>query len=197
MRALSSSLPEGRRGQVLACALLVGALFLVWNIALGPVFGIYAARAHRLAVEEETLDRMRHLQEILPHLRLSAARLPQGGSRLIEGSSDAIAGANLQDLVQKIATDQGADLGSSETLPPIKDGRYRRVGLHITLTAPYAVLVRVLTSFETNAPTMVSDALHLHEAESEGAAPDSMSCDMSVFAYRRETSAPAEKGSTP
>ncbi|NVN05644.1 general secretion pathway protein GspM [Asaia spathodeae] len=195
MKASSSSLPEGRRGQILACALLVIALFLVWSVALGPVFGLYAARAHRIAVAEETLERMRHLQEILPHLRLTAARLPQEGSRLIEGSSDAIAGANLQDLVQKIASTQGADLGSSETLPPVRDGHYRRIGLHITLTAPYAVLVHVLTSFETSTSAMVSDALHLHEAESEGAAPDSMSCDMNVLAYRRDTG--AQKGSAP
>ncbi|WP_438383805.1 type II secretion system protein GspM [Asaia sp. BMEF1] len=197
MKVSSSSLPEGRRGQILASALLVMTLILTWSLALGPILDVYATRAHRIAAAEQTLDRMRHLQEILPHLRLSAARLPQGGSRLIEGSSDAIAGANLQDLVQKIATDQGADLGSSETLPPVKDGHYRRVGLHITLTAPYAVLVRVLTSFETSAPAMVSDALHLHAAESEGAAPDSMSCDMSVFAYRRETSIASSKGGTP
>ncbi|RUT26392.1 general secretion pathway protein GspM [Asaia sp. W19] len=184
---LSRDLPEGRRGQVLAIGLLLSGLALVWLLCLGPLIGLYAGRAAHIAQKRETLARMTRLQETLPHLRQTAARRATGESRLITGGSDAIAGANLQDRLQHLSTAFSVELSSSETLPPLSEGRYRRIGLHVTLTGPYAALIQVLTAFETEAPAMAVDALHLHAAESEDGTTDRMACEMNVYAYRSDT----------
>ncbi|GBQ87715.1 type II secretion system protein GspM [Asaia krungthepensis] len=179
-------LPEGRRGQILAVTILGIAVLILWLAVLGPLAGLYITRSAQLGMDRETVTRMAHLRAILPHLRQTAARVPHTPPMLIEGESDAIAGATLQNSLSQIATESGADIGSSETLATMREGAYRRIGLHITLTAPYPSLARFLASVQEASPAMIVETLHLHASEAEGNAPDAMTCDMNVFAYRRD-----------
>lgn len=188
---LSHDLPEGRRGRVLALMLLLMAVALVWLVIVGPLIGFYSQYASRIALAQQTAERMAHLQEILPHLRQSAAHRPSSAPQLIDGASDTMASATLQDKLAHLASQSGIEISSSETLAPIREGSYQRIGLHITLSAPYPALIRFLTDLAQASPALVVDGLHLHASEDEGRSADALSCDMGVFAYRRDMALPA------
>lgn len=181
------TLPEGRRGRILALALAFMVVLLIWLVVIAPLAGIMAQRSARISLNRDTIARMTHLQDILPHLRQTASRLPGTTPGLIEGASDSIASASLQDHLARIAGSAGTEIGSSETLPPVTEKGARRIGLHITLLAPYPVLVRFLGAIEQASPAMIVDGLHLH-APDDGNTGGLMACDMSVYAYRRAPS---------
>lgn len=185
------NLPEGRQGQWSAFALLCLAVLLFWMCLPGPLLRIYIDRAHHIEMQEQTVERMRHLKDILPHLRDTASRLPEGRNQLIDGASDAIASAKLQDRLQQIAQSNGTEFASSETLATTQEKQFRRIGLHVTFSAPYASLVHFLTAIETASPTMVIDGLHLHAAEAESTSPDIVTCEITILAYRRTSGKPS------
>jgi general secretion pathway protein M len=79
----------------------------------------------------------------------------------VAGSTDAIAGAALQEQVQQLATAATAQLTSIETLPADQVGAYRRIGVRVELNAQLTVVVQLLKSVEQAQPSMLVDDLHL------------------------------------
>lgn len=185
---LIRDLPEGRRGQFLAVALLSLALLVLWIAVVAPLAGFFMQRSARIDLNRETIARMTYLQDILPHLRRTASHLPDTAPGLIDGASDAIASATLQDHLARLAAAAGTEIGSSETLTPTTEKGTRRIGLHITLLAPYPALVAFIGAVERASPAMIIDGLHLHAPEDDNAG-GAMTCDMSIFAFRHETAA--------
>lgn len=183
---LIRDLPEGRRGQFLAVALLGLVLLVLWIAVIAPLTGFFQQRSARIDLNRETIARMTYLQDILPHLRRTASRLPDTAPGLIDGASDAIASATLQDHLARLAATAGTEIGSSETLTPTTEKGARRIGLHITLLAPYHAIVAFIGAVERASPSMIIDGLHLHAPEDDNAS-GALSCDMSIFAFRRET----------
>ena len=54
---------------------------------------------------------------------------------------------------------------SSNPLPAVPTGAYRRIGLRLSLTVPWPVLVRLLQVMKEERPRMVIDDLELHNAQ--------------------------------
>ncbi|MBO1325129.1 type II secretion system protein M [Acetobacter sp. TBRC 12305] len=187
--ALIRRLPEGRAGRALALLLLGCVLGLAWLSVLGPVWSRYAERAQGLALQRATLARMQRLVATLPALRHAAAVAAPGPSPLIEGATDAVAGANLQDRLQQVATALGASIVSTENVPSVLVGHYRRIGLHVSISASFPTVIGFIARLEAGTPASVIDALHLRVAE-EGGAAANMDCDMIVYAFRHADGAP-------
>lgn len=187
------TLPEGRRGQALALGMLAVALGLAWLLVLGPVWNLHADRAQGLELQRATLARMERLATALPALRQAATTSAPGPSQLIDGTTDAVASANLQDILQKLASTTGTEITSAENVAPAIAGRYRRIGLHVVVTAPFPTLIQLLARLEQSAPAIVIDGLHLHGADADGGSAAAMDCDMVVHAFRRTDGTPARK----
>ena len=81
-------------------------------------------------------------------------------------------------------------MASAETLPATQmpttqAGAYRRIGLHVSLSAPWTVLARLLQSIERASPRMLVDDLQLHAARMVAAPPDPpLEAGFTVFAFR-------------
>lgn len=186
MNALIGNLPAGRPGRILAVALLVATLVLIWTAAVAPLQALYADRAHRLEQRTILADRMATETAALPSLRQRAAQV--GGSTpngLIEAQTDALAAAQLQEAIQLLAGAAGATLSSAETLPSDAVDAYRRVGLRVSLTAAWPVLVDLMARIGQAQPVMLIDTLEIH------AAPvvwrdqvASLSAGFTVYGYR-------------
>ncbi|MFW7269013.1 type II secretion system protein GspM [Gluconacetobacter sp. Hr-1-5] len=188
---LARTLPEGRRGRALALCMLGLALGLAWLLVLSPVWTLYADRAQGLDLQRATLTRMERLASALPALRQKTATSFPGPAQLIDGPTDAVASANLQDILQKIATATEAEITSIENVPSAAAGRYRRIGLHIVVTAPFPTLIRLLSRLERSTPAIVIDGLHLRGAEDTNGASTLLDCDMILHAFRRTDGTPA------
>jgi general secretion pathway protein M len=154
----------GRRGQALALLATVLVALTIWAGAVQPLVSWYAERAETLLQRQALAERMERLAATLPSLQRRAEA--RSGSQAtvgiaLSGASDAIAGAMLQEHVQTMAISAGATLASVETLPVEPAGAWRRIGLRVTLTAPWPVLVRLLQSLDQATPQMLVDDLRM------------------------------------
>jgi general secretion pathway protein M len=158
-------LPTGRRGQLLAAALLVLVLGSLYFLAAAPLVELYRQRAARLDDGRLLLPRLEAVADGLPALRARVAELRAAARTrkvTIEGASDAIASANLQSRIEALAAAAGATIGSTESLPVETRDGYRRIGLRFALNGPYETLVRLLAKLEEARPPLVIDNLQVH-----------------------------------
>lgn len=183
---MAAALPEGRRGQAMAVALVVLAVAVFWLGVLSPLAGWYADRGDTLEQLRARALREAALIETLPALRAEAQAAAKTPARaVLAGGSDAIAGATLQEQVQAMASSAAAQLTSIETLPAEQSGAYRRIGVRVELSAQLPVVVALLKSIEEAEPSMLVDDIRLTAtpiASLNAQLP--LDCAFTVYAFR-------------
>jgi general secretion pathway protein M len=145
-------------------ALLVGLLGLGYVGIAVPVLDLYAEGEARLAKERMLEPRLRAAADEAPVLRARLAELQASANNrkiALEGSSDAIASANLQSLIDELAASAGVTVASSEGLAPDNRGGYRRIGLRIAVNGDYDNLLALLAAIEKANPPLVIDNLQI------------------------------------
>jgi general secretion pathway protein M len=156
----------GRRGQALAAGIGVLALAVAWFGIIDPVQSWFADRQELLEQRQATLHRMQTIVAMLPALRAASTAKPgQGeapGTIMLPGASDAVAAADLQERIQKMAATAGASLTAVETLPATPAGKWHKVSLRISLNAPWPVLMELLRSIEQSSTRILIDDVHFH-----------------------------------
>jgi general secretion pathway protein M len=188
MNATALSLPEGRRGQILALGLTVIAAVLAWLVLAAPLIGWYQTRQDELAAKQTLAAHMAALEQEIPGLRRAVAHLGAGDGTarmLLAGSSDAIAGANLQSALQGLANNAGTSLDSVGMQPAKSLQALRLITVQVSLTARWPVLVAFLRAVETAQPRMIVDAISLNTASIPGSGqPANLQANISVTGFR-------------
>lgn len=162
---IATRLPTGRTGQVLAVLVLVLVLAAAWAAVAAPLLEWHAERSDLIERRATLARRMRQIAADLPRLEQQAeVTAPVGPAKivLLEGASDAVAGAALQQRIQDMAARAGASLSSVEALPPQQIGGYRQVGVRVAVTAPWGALVALLQAVADGSPQMLIDDLQVH-----------------------------------
>jgi general secretion pathway protein M len=160
-----AALSTGRQGQLLALALLLAALGAIYLFAAVPLLELYAERATAVENARMLVPRLKAAADELPGLRARAVELRAPASThkvTLDGSSDAIASANLQSHIAELAAGAGVTIGSTESLPAEIRGGYRRIGLRYALSGPYETLVKFLARLDAATPPLVVDHLSIH-----------------------------------
>jgi general secretion pathway protein M len=195
---MSLALPTGRRGKILALGFAVLAAGAVWAGVVDPVLGWHAERAEALAQRQAAARRMAQIARSLPELEQQAAAAATSGpppGAVLQGTTDAVAGAALQQLVRDMATGAGAVLSSTETLQAEQAGTFRRIGLRIAFSAPWPVLVRLLLAVEQATPMMLVDDLQVRGPRLQvGPSDPALETSLVVLAFRTGT---APEAATP
>jgi hypothetical protein len=158
-------LPDGRRGQCLAVALVVILAALLWLGIASPLVTWYQSRSAELASRTGLLDRMAERARALPALRRLAAASRTGdvpADTLLTGDSDAIAAATLQGVIESMAETAGATLASEEVLPAVQQGAFRQISLRITLSGRWPVLISLLRAIDGSDLRLLVDDLEFH-----------------------------------
>jgi type II secretory pathway component PulM len=165
---VKQTLPTGRKGQALALALTVLVLMLIFWGAVLPMSDWYAAQAETLSQQEALATRMARIAATLPALRAQEAAAPAAAApvALLQGETDAIAAANLQERLQALAAAAGTSLSSVEMLPVDRPSNEpaesdRAIRLRLMLNAPWATLIKFLDVIEAGPPLMLIDDLRL------------------------------------
>lgn len=162
---MALALPVGRRGRALAVGLAVCVLALAWFAAVQPVLDAYAVGAERLTERRALARRMRELAQSLPRLQAEVASAntarPDVGE-VFQGSSDAIDGAALASMIGAMAKGVGAHIESTEALPgeSVRD-EYRRIGVRVTVNAPWPTAVKLLRAVAMARPRLFADDIRL------------------------------------
>lgn len=156
----------GRRGQTLAVSIACLVFALIWFGVVDPARSWFADREMVLEQRQALLHRMQDIAASLPALRAASATNPgrgqTQGTLLLPGTSDAVAAADLQERVQKMAADAGVNLTAVETLPATPEGSWHKVSLRISLNAPWPVLMGLLRSIDQSATRILIDDVHFH-----------------------------------
>jgi hypothetical protein len=156
----------GLRGQALAASLAGLVLALIWFGLVDPVRAWYADREALLEQRQTLLQHMHALAASLPALRsLSASKRGEGDQAdmmMLPGATDAVAAADLQERVQKMAAAAGVNLTAVETLPALPAGRWHKVPLRISLNASWPVLTELIRAIEQSNTRILIDDVHFH-----------------------------------
>jgi hypothetical protein len=183
-------LPAGRYGQALAlfCGILLIGLFVCGAIA--PAFYLYRYQSDLVSKRRLVLQDMRETVARLPSLEGRAtntanARRP---GALLQGATDDLAGAALQQHVQEMAGAAGGSLISMETLAAEPAGIHRRIRVRVSVNAPWPVLPCLLAAIGQAAPRMLIDDFRLSVSRPRGSEATSISSDFTVIAFRLEDS---------
>ncbi len=181
------TLPEGRPGKALAMTANLLVLAVIWFAVVSPLLGWYQSRADLLAQQERYAAHMSALAREIPKLRAAVAAArpqPQDQQILLTGADDAIAGANLQTALQNLASQAGTNLDSSEVMAVQQAGALRQIGMQVSVTTAWPVLVAFLQAIGTARPRMiVSDLSLMNNAQNPGGDP-SVQASFAVSAFR-------------
>jgi len=193
MRA-AGTLPTGRRGQALAVAILLLVLALAGFGAVAPAVGWYQDRQERLGGRRMVAARMAALAVTAPALqRAVEAAGVEGPARraTFDASSDAVAGAALQQRVQDLVTQAGATMASAEALQSEAAGPFRRIGVRVTVSGTWPVLVSLLAAIDQAAPRMLVGDLQMQptQAITTGVAKP-LDATFTVSAFHEAAAAP-------
>jgi Tfp pilus assembly protein PilO len=181
-----SNLPRGLPGRVLALSLTLVAVAAAYLLVVAPVLGLYADRASQLSTREMLRDKIVAVAAELPQLRARASELSATSAAqqaTLQGSSDPIAMANLQNRVEELATSAGAAVSSTETLPPEIRDYYRRIGLRVALNGSYESLMTFIAGLETSTTPLIVDNLQIHTIQSRAGSSQIVRLDAAVDVY--------------
>jgi hypothetical protein len=179
------SLPEGRRGQILATALTLTVLAAAWLGAGQPLLDWYQSGSDTLAQRQMLLKHMQAVAQTLETLERAPAATKPETTPLLPGATDALAAAAMQNAVQAMAARAGVELASMETLPAEARGGYRRIGLRVSLTAKWPVLVDLLRTATQGEPRMLVDDVQLRVMPMPGnAAAMPVGASFTLLAFR-------------
>ncbi len=180
-------LPGGRPGQILAVILTGAAAFSLWLGIVAPL-GEWHSRRSNLMAERRALAR--HMEAIvanLPDLQQQAdAAVAAAPARvLLAGTTDPIAGAELQGLVQDVAERCRVSVSSAEMLSTSQVGGYRRIGLRLSVYAPqWSAFINFLELIEQGTPRMFVDDLEIHGLPTRIKGITPVDASLTVFGFR-------------
>jgi len=193
-------LPEGVTGQVLALAIAALGVAVLYFALISPVLDFYGEREDLLDSRVAMAARYETLAKELPALRAADKKWTDqsGGELLLDGASDAIASASLQAAMKSLVEDAGASLSSSEVLPPLASGSFRRVGIRIAFSGNLKLVAAVLREVEISRPVLSVGDFSLHsggggdgkgeESDEETEAPagngDTLAVTLDVYGFR-------------
>lgn len=143
--------------RVLALAILAGLCLAVWAGIAQPLLAQFTAYRETVALAEEQLPRLRSMAARVPLLKEELKRLeqdPSARTRQLTGGNDALAAADLQNRLGKIATANGVVLRSTQILPPQDEQGFRRISVRVAMEGDTEALLKILYGLET-APTLL------------------------------------------
>ncbi|MFQ5773846.1 MAG: type II secretion system protein GspM [Kiloniellaceae bacterium] len=134
-----------------AIGLLVSILVIIYAVAIGPLVAAYGSANEAIDQANEMLARYRRIAAqrgaLEDRLETLAMRQTESGVYL-PGDTDALAAAQLQEIVNSKVESGGGRLRSIQILPARADGQFRRVGVRIQMTGNIAAVARILYAFE-------------------------------------------------
>jgi hypothetical protein len=124
---------------------------------------LYTARADALQRQEVLARRMASLAAAVPDL----TRLAQAQSAKtvpipsLQGATDGVAAAALQQKLNELAAAAGLRIASAETLPAEATGSERAISVRLTISGSWSGLTRLLLAIAQSETPMVADDLQL------------------------------------
>jgi general secretion pathway protein M len=181
-------LPSGNRARLLAVALVVIPVLLVYQIALRPLLAGYWAVGDKIEGLEDDVVRYQQLLAQRPALERTIEQLEAEhpiAPYLLEGSNAALAAANLQRRLQEIAAEHGARVVSVQVQTTEKEGPLERVSIQARLQADSPGFRDTLYDLEAGKPYLFIDSLSINvRPTARRSEEDMMEIRLTLVGYR-------------
>ena len=157
--------PGSAPAKIVALAVLAILLLVVNQMIIQPLIGLYRDNQDHISRTSKLQQRYRALAAERPVLTRRLAAFADENdlhAAYLEGPSDALAAAELQDLAATAIGDASGEITSTQILPSVKveDGpRLRQTGLKLRFSADIDGLAEALYDLETNEPYLFVDEL--------------------------------------
>ncbi|MGE5146251.1 MAG: type II secretion system protein GspM [Candidatus Eiseniibacteriota bacterium] len=176
-----------------AVGLLLAVPALLYGAVVLPVRAYVGGLETEIAGLEDALGRYQRIAgertQLAALVRHAAQQQPDTGLYL-EGSSDALAAAQLQDLLNQIVKSSGGAVDSVRVLQSAAEGPNRRVSVQLLIETRVTALRAMLYSIETGKPYLFVKSITVNSIA--GVRPDSPVEDSSdldvrleVYGYRK------------
>lgn len=189
MRSLS---PAARR--IIAVALLIAAIALPYRLVVQPLLDAFAERSQEAATQQELLGRYRKLADSRADLQARLQQVqaePSSQAGYLIGESETLVAAELQNLVRTTVERSGGRLESTQILPAVSEGAFRRVTLRVRMSTDTDGLFKIFYDLESALPHLFLDGVDIAARERRGrgpgAAADSgtLSVSYDLYGYMR------------
>lgn len=191
--------PGSLLSRIVAIALLWLALLLGHRLIVAPLWSAYREGEQSIEQLQGLLQRYRALAEqrtILAERLAEQERRAASVAGYLEGPSDALAAAQLQDRVKSVVEAAGGELRSTQILPaaPVDgDPGFRRTTLRVQFTVTIDGLAAALYELETGQPYLLIEDLTVREQRvrrrrNQPASEPMLDVSLELFGYLRERS---------
>jgi general secretion pathway protein M len=183
------NLPTGRRGQLAAVGILVVLLILLVEFVMLPLQATYREKQAEIADMQRAVTRYRQLIAQTPQLQALRARDDRAqplAPVLLGGSNAALAGAELQQRLQTLATTYQVRILSLRVRPAEQDGSFERVSVDARMQGELPGLRNLLFDIEQGEPYLFFDTLSVRTRPQRrrGAAPSGLEARLVVSGLR-------------
>lgn len=145
-----------------AIALLVAVIAVVYGVGVAPLLSAHGQADRAIAQANELMARYQRVAARRDALeaRLEALRRDRSMVGIyLDGDTDALAAASLQEVVNATVEGSGGRLRSIQILPAKDDGKFRRISVRAQMSATIVQLARLLYAFEANKTYLFVDNL--------------------------------------
>lgn len=150
--------------RLIALLLLFGLTLAVYGFAVAPILASYSETDARRSEIRAQLLRFRAIADGKSQYEAQLAELDRrlaSQGLTIEGATDAIAAANLQERVGSMVESAGGVLRANQSLPADQDGSFRKVGVRVQASLTTSQLARIMYRLESGRPFVFLETLEI------------------------------------
>jgi general secretion pathway protein M len=139
-------------GRALAIVLLLAAIGGIWSLMVEPMMTKYRLNAVTIHQSKALIERYRRIAMVRRPLETQLATLKRRGPSTggyLEGASDTLAAAKLQNRVKGVVANSGGEIKSSQILPPSDDANHHAINIRVQLSADIASLQAIFHALES------------------------------------------------
>jgi len=148
------------KNQLLAVAMLAAAVACLFTLTIVPIWSANAELQARIDAADQALRSLRADadagERLKPRLEQLKRRQLSAGYYLASNTG-AVAAADLQGLINRIAGASGADILSTQILPTGEEAGFPRVSLRVRMRATYPALIETFHAIESNSTFLFMD----------------------------------------
>jgi general secretion pathway protein M len=151
-------------GRLAAVLLLIAVIEAAYVLVVEPILIGYRETDQAI---EEVDDQLSHFQRLAAMRPVLANQLDQlaaeqeAGTYYLNGGTDALAAAGLQDRVSALVDGTGGSLRSIQPMAGVDEQGFRRITLRIQMTATIEALFETVYALETGMPVLFVENLDI------------------------------------
>jgi len=164
-----------RHSRMFAIALLLLVVLAAGLVILGPPFALYQAQANTINDSKRELATYRRLvgsKRELERRLAGLSRRSAASKYYVQGSTPALATANIQKYLKSIVTRNGAEVISTQIIAAQSDADGNQVSLRVHMRADIDSAMAILHSVESGRPMLFVDDLAMNARPVRGRTPD-------------------------